>query len=98
MAVFWARATRHDLRRIFVHNEEWRGEERAEAIDTDIRRFGETLTPTAGSPWPPRPFLRKALGPHGYWVFFRPTGDDVEVVAVYHAKENWTAILPRRLT
>ncbi|MGE5505026.1 MAG: type II toxin-antitoxin system RelE/ParE family toxin [Actinomycetota bacterium] len=99
MAVTWAPETEQDFRRIFAHNEQKKGEERAIAIEAHILDEGEALRPTSGSGWRGgRPGeRRKLIIDEQYWLFFRaiPNGN-VAIFAVAATREDWTALVSRR--
>ena len=95
MAVVWAPQTLDDFERIFAHNLEWKGVDRAESIEMAIRRHGDRLTRNSGIPWG-RPNERRSLNADDYWLFFRVHGDDIQIFAVFHAKENWTVLTGER--
>ncbi|WP_448188644.1 type II toxin-antitoxin system RelE/ParE family toxin [Azospirillum sp. sgz301742] len=98
MSVTWAADTVRDFQRIYLHNEDFKGGDRADEIDDLIRSEGDALTPASGSRWRGgRPGeRRKLIRSEGYLLFFRQSGSNVEIFAVAHAKENWSALLEER--
>ncbi len=95
MAVVWAPQTLDDFERIHAHNLEWKGPDRTEQIESGIRQHGCALTKNSGLPWG-RPDERRSLTRDNYWIFFRIFGGDIQIFAIFHAKEDWTVLTGRR--
>lgn len=104
MAVIWAPETVADFARIHAFNTEAFGRDEADRIEQFILDAGEQLESMSGWPWKALP-IRKAVIHHPrrrerlgyqYMFFFRTGPVQVEIIAVYHAREDWTALVPGR--
>ncbi len=92
MTVIWAPETAGDFSRIYSHNVAARDEATALDIENKILNLGDALVPNSGTPYLNAGERRIVLS-NGYLLFFRVSGQMIEIFAVYHQRENWAAIL-----
>lgn len=87
--IVWAPATVGDLHRIwafkFRHNSH--SVELADETRDALVRAGEALTATSGSSGPFAGLRKKFVG--DYVLVFRIRGVDVQIVGVFHCREDW---------
>ena len=101
MTVIWATDTESDFDRIHEFNTE--NNDDADDIEAFILDEGEQIRPNYGSPWTElglRKYKTRDTGKrlrYEYFLFFRIQNTDVEIVAVYHVREDWQNILPTRV-
>lgn len=105
MVAIWAPETAGDLARIHAFNTDAFDIEEADCIEQFILDAGNQLKPSAGWRWKGLP-IRKVIVCHPqrsdrlgyqYMLFFRQgEGRSVQIVAVYHVREDWTVLVPHR--
>lgn len=92
--VVLAESVAEDFVRVFRHRTKWSNLDAAERAVGALEAECLALTPRCGMPW--SSVRRKRLR-DGYLVFFTEMPDVVLVVALFHEREDWTALLARRL-
>jgi len=105
MAVIWAPETEGDFARIHEYNTEEYGPSEADRIERFITDCGDQLAPGAGLKWLGLPIRRfrtehptrpKRIS-YMYNLFFRERGADVEILAIYAAREEWDVLASSRV-
>ncbi|SOD97714.1 type II toxin-antitoxin system RelE/ParE family toxin [Caenispirillum bisanense] len=92
--VVWSAAARADVVRILRFNVAAKGAERALHLQLRLIEYVSQLEPRRAVSFAKH---LKYRSPDGYIAICRANGDELLLIGLFHEREDWTALLARRL-